>query len=271
MNLAPLLLVLVFLVATVVLWLPIGVLLLGRRGWQWGAFTFAEKLQWVLSLYLVIPPVLWGLAEYLGLSFARSGFYGLRVDLTGGVQLLAGLGLGLLGLVVLFGGEVLLGWAQWKHPSVALGLIGSALGVGIGVGAVEELLFRGFMVQAFLPYGLWGAALLSSAIFALLHLIWEPAGTRCHALFQLPGLGLMGLVLVWAVILADGSLNLAWGLHAGWVWGMTVLDTAGALDYPGQTPAWVTGIGGKPLAGMLGLGFLGLTAATLWAVHWYVG
>ncbi|WP_396033537.1 type II CAAX prenyl endopeptidase Rce1 family protein, partial [Candidatus Cyanaurora vandensis] len=109
-------------------------------------------------------------------------------------------------------------------------------------------------------YGLGAAAVGTSVIFALLHLVWAPSRETG---WQLPGLTGMGLVLIWAVVVAGGSLNLAWGLHAGWVWGMTVLDTTGAISYSGRVPTWVTGLAGKPLAGLLGLGMLGITALIL--------
>ncbi|HAJ62065.1 MAG TPA: CPBP family intramembrane metalloprotease domain-containing protein, partial [Cyanobacteria bacterium UBA8543] len=93
------------------------------------------------------------------------------------------------------------------------------------------------------------AAAISSVIFALLHLIWD----RQDTLPQLPGLWLMGMVLVLARWVDDGSLGLAWGLHAGWICGLTCLDSAELISYTGKGPVWMIGFREQPLAGVAGL------------------
>jgi len=245
-------------------WLPVAAPLLVRMGWRPGrGFAVAEKLQLVLSLYLVMPLVLWGYGVWQGRPITTLG---LRVGLEGWAELAAGFGLGCLGLVVLFTIERSAGWLRFggRFPEKeALPLFGVALVVG----AVEELFFRGFLLVVLAPYGV-GGVLLAAAIFALLHLIWEPAGKLVEAVPQLPGLFAMALVLTEARVLAGGSLNLAWGLHAGWVWTMGLIDTGALVAYTGRAPAWLTGLGGRPLAGAMGLAFLGATAATLWLVPW---
>jgi len=240
--------------ALLVLWSPwVGVWLWRKRG-PWFPLTLREKLSGVLSLYLLVPLVLWGFSWFTGQTFVT-------LDWTGWGLLLLGLLLGWLGLVGVFGLAILLGWARWQAPNFDWQVVAGAGVLGLIVGGIEEWLFRGFMVEALLPYGLLQAALISSVIFALLHLIWSP---DLITLRQIPGLTLMGLVLVWSVICAEGNLNLAWGLHAAWVWGITVLDSSQALSYPGKVPAWVTGLDGQPLAGLMGWSLLGLTAGVLY-------
>ena len=96
-------------------------------------------------------------------------------------------------------------------------------------------------------------------IFAVLHLVWEQTET----LPQLPGLWLMGMVLVLAR-LADGhNLGIAWGLHAGWVWAIATIDTAGLITYTDKVSAWVTGINKKPLAGLTGIMCVSATGGVL--------
>jgi hypothetical protein len=63
---------------------------------------------------------------------------------------------------------------------------------------------------------------------------------------QLPGLWLMGMVLVLARYVDGGSLGLAWGLHAGWVWAIASLDSAQLITYTGTGSEWVTGKNRKP-------------------------
>jgi membrane protease YdiL (CAAX protease family) len=93
------------------------------------------------------------------------------------------------------------------------------------------------------------AGAISSLIFALLHLLWE----RQQTLPQLPGLFLMGMVLVWARAIDHGSLGLAWGLHSGWVWGLALLDSAELMSYSDSGLVWVKGIYNQPLAGLAGI------------------
>jgi membrane protease YdiL (CAAX protease family) len=109
-------------------------------------------------------------------------------------------------------------------------------------------------------YSVWIAATISSLIFAVLHLIWEQQQT----IPQLPGLWLMGVVLVLARFVDRGNLGLAWGLHSGWIWAIACIDTAQLIDYTDQISDWVTGKNKKPLAGVAGIVCLLLTAVTLW-------
>jgi membrane protease YdiL (CAAX protease family) len=135
--------------------------------------------------------------------------------------------------------------------------------VALFVGGIEELVFRGFIfTQLEQNYSIWLAAIISSLIFAVLHLVWEQTET----LPQLPGLWLMGMVLVLAR-LADGhNLGIAWGLHAGWVWAIATIDTAGLITYTDKVSAWVTGINKKPLAGLTGIMCVSATGGVLlWA------
>jgi hypothetical protein len=54
------------------------------------------------------------------------------------------------------------------------------------------------------------------------------------------------------------------GLHGGLVWGYYLVDVADLLDVTGRVPAWVTGVGGNPLAGLLGMTLLGCLAVLLY-------
>lgn len=133
--------------------------------------------------------------------------------------------------------------------------------LALWIGWTEELIFRGFLqdqLERDLP--IWLAATIASLIFALLHSVWEGK----TVLPQLPGLWLMGMVLVLARWVDHGNLGLAWGLHAGWVWTIASCDSLQFTPAIGIVPAWVIGIDGKPLAGVIGLLFLLGTAVCLW-------
>ncbi len=133
--------------------------------------------------------------------------------------------------------------------------------LGLWVGITEEVIFRGVLINELTPdYSYWLAGIISSVIFALLHLIWQPKKT----IPQLPGLWLMGMVLVLARWIIDGNLGLAWGLHAGWIWGLSSLQEANLISYTGKVPSQITGWLGDPIAGIVGIICLLATGVILW-------
>jgi len=235
-----------------VLWLPIAIPLAIALKWRPPQpLAVSQKLPLLASLYLIAPLVLWGFTALAGASFA---IYGLPWNLSVLTSLFQGIGGGVLGLMILFGIEGILGWVHWQPPAPGfVKTLISTLGLGLWVSLTEELIFRGFLLnqlqQDYLP---WIAATIACLIFALLHLVWE--GTE--NIPQLPGLWLMGMVLVLARWVNGGELGWAWGLHAGWIWAIATIDTAQLIAPTGKGAAWLTGIGGKPLAGVMGILFL---------------
>jgi membrane protease YdiL (CAAX protease family) len=121
-------------------------------------------------------------------------------------------------------------------------LIGIALQAAL-VGLIEEVLFRGFVLQSFLrDMRTWLAVVVTSVAFAALHFLdvkvilpvgFDPlAGFRGLAILkglvggpaatmlpELAGLALVGVVLSCAYVWT-GSLYLCIGLHAGWVFSL---------------------------------------------------
>lgn len=249
--------------AWLILWLPIAVPLARFLQWQPGQpLASNQKIGLLASLYLLAPAIAWGAIVIEGSSFAECGFVW-EPQLF--ISLVLGLGFGVGGLAVVFAIESAAGWIQWQRQN--LGKIGELvlpiLALGLWIGGTEELVFRGFLLNELnRDYSLWIAALISSIIFALLHLVWEQKET----LPQLPGLAIMGFVLVLARLADGGNLGLAWGLHAGWIWGLTCLESASTIAPTGKGPVWVTGWSEKPLAGAAGLLYLLAMAAILWWV-----
>ncbi len=240
----------IFFVAWVTLWLPLAILSAIFLKWHPDQPLAAkQKLPLLATLYLIAPLILWGASWVERVSFSDYGFDWNFTVLT---SLALGLCLGILSLIIVFIGQWRLGWIKWHLENLPqLGQIFlPILFLGLGIGAIEELIFRGFLLNTLeKDYPIWLAAAISSIIFALLHLVWEQQET----LPQLPGLWLMGMVLVLARQADGGSIGLAWGLHAGWIWGLTCLDTAKLLSYTGQGSIWLTGLGNKPLAGVAGI------------------
>jgi membrane protease YdiL (CAAX protease family) len=257
----PLIKIIIFLLVWLILWLPIAMGLGSRLGWQPLQGTKPDqKLPLVASLYALAPLVIWGLLQLEGTNLDNYG-------LTWSSSLFISLGKGFLfavvGLGIIFCLEGIFGWVRWqpKNLTRAFSLSLPLLIVALWVGITEELIFRGiFLSQLSQEYGFWLAGAISSLIFALLHLLWE----RQQTLPQLPGLWLMGMVLVWARAIDHGSLGLAWGLHAGWVWGLALLDAAELMTYSDSGFVWGKGIYNQPLAGLAGIFCL---LGTAWGLY----
>ncbi|HEY9615598.1 MAG TPA: type II CAAX endopeptidase family protein [Microcoleaceae cyanobacterium] len=249
-----------FFAVWLLLWCPIAIPVAIAIQWRPPQpITQLQKLPLVASLYAIAPLVLWLAAWLTAQPFS---VYGLSWDLS----FLRSLGMGFMislgGLIALFGCQQLVGWLTWNRdrwPQLKSGLLPTLL-LGCWVSLTEELIFRGFLLnQLQQDYAAWLAAVLSSLIFALLHLVWE--GRTIAP--QLPGLWLMGMVLVLSRWLDQGSLGIACGLHAGWIWGIASLDTAEIVQYTGRGSEWLIGLAGKPLAGGIGLLLMLLTGGGL--------
>ncbi|MFN6519278.1 MAG: lysostaphin resistance A-like protein [Nostoc sp. CreGUA01] len=265
-NAPALVVVMVFLISWVGCWLPVvtisGILL----NWQPKKFLQPEqKTPLLVSLYLLAPLILWGVSSLVNRSFLDYGFVG-NVSIVN--SLVLGFGLGVLSLAIVFSGQLGLGWCSLQNLNIKLLLpiLLPIFLIALLVGGIEELVFRGFLLTELLQdYPVWLAAIISSLIFALLHLVWEQQET----LPQLPGLWLMGMVLVLARFVDRGNLGLAWGLHAGWVWAIATIDTAELITYTGKASDWFTGKNKKPLAGLAGIICLVGTGIIIWLLSKY--
>ncbi|WP_313954487.1 CPBP family intramembrane glutamic endopeptidase [Aulosira sp. FACHB-615] len=239
-----------FFISWVVCWLPLAVISAIVMGWQpTKPLQSEQKLPLIVTLYLLAPLVLWGVIWLFGRSFAEYGL-GVNLSLVGGIGI--GFGLGLFSLAMMFAVELGLGWCEFAQANIKLlpSILLPILLVALLVGGVEELVFRGFLfTELERNYPIWIAATISSCIFAILHLVWEQQET----LPQVPGLWLMGMMLVMARIADKGSLGIAWGLHTALVLAIATIDTAQLITYTGKVPEWWTGKYKKPLAGLAGV------------------
>ncbi len=202
-------------------------------------------------------------------------------------QLAFGLFLGGLLMSAIFAVEWALGWvrvtAVWRvvDGQTPFGLaILHPLALFIGVGIYEELFSRGYQLRNLAeglragPVGpraaLWTAALLSSAVFGLLH-AGNPNATWVSTL----NIGLAGLLLAQGFLLT-GELALPIGLHITWnffqgnIFGLPVsgLPMVGGsvLRIEQAGPDWLTGGSFGPEGGALGLIALaaGFALTTAW-------
>lgn len=242
-----------FFLAWLLLWLPVAIPIAIAVKWQpFNPLKLPQKLPLVASLYAIAPLVLWGIARLKERPFPTFGVsWNSHLLISSAI----GLGIGVIGILILFGVQTAIGWIHWKFENWQKWLVASlpTLLLGIWIGFTEEWVFRGFCFgELAIASEFWSAAIVSSLIFAVLHLVWEGS----ENVPQLPGLALMGVVLCLAFVQDQNSIGLAWGLHAGWIWMIASLDAAEILSYEETAPEWLTGIDRKPLAGILGLLFL---------------
>ncbi|MFN6034448.1 MAG: lysostaphin resistance A-like protein [Dolichospermum sp.] len=246
----PVLLVMAFFMIWVGCWLPLVEILAITRNWQIHKYLQPDqKVPLLVSLYILVPFSLWGF-QWLNLGSFYD--YGLLVQVSIFPSLLLGFGLGVFILAIVFFGQICLGWCYLEKSNIKL-IPSSFLTIFLVawfVGGIEELVFRGFLLTKLEQnYSIWLAAIISSLVFAILHLVWEQKET----IPQLPGLWLMGMILVLARLTDGNNLGIAWGLHAGWVWAIATIDTVGLITYTDKISAWVTGKNKKPLAGLTGI------------------
>lgn len=219
-------------------------------------------------LYIEFLVLLWQWRRRLyadSAPFKSCGLRRQRYDL----QLeLIGLAIALPGLAILFSLQVLLGWAtlDWSQFSGRWVLEGAL--VGLAVGFAEELLFRGWLLTELeADYSPAIALWASSLIFAIAHFL-RPLEAILATWPQFFGLVILGLTLVWgkrasSVSHQDGRLSLPIGLHAGLIWSYYVVDVSDLVVATEQVPDWLTGVGGNPLAGVLGVALLTVMAASV--------
>jgi membrane protease YdiL (CAAX protease family) len=225
-----------------------------------------HKLPLLLPLYL-LAPVAVELYRRYGNGDAWAS-YGVVWQASTFQSLAVGLGVAILGVGLLVASQLLLGWRQWRsstdgtdRPPAPSPLLFLALPLlTLFIGWVEELIFRGVLVNGLtsaLP-GV-GVVVLASAIFAVSHLVWDgPGGVP-----SLPGLGLMGGVLLLARWVMAGDLSLAWGLHTGWIFAIALIDAL-QLTQPSPTAPGLAGKPDQPLTGLPALGLMVLTGLGLW-------
>ncbi len=201
--------------------------------------------------------------------------------------------------------QVWTGLRVYRRPLPSAVLVAALQGLfsAACVGLLEESIFRGFMLQAFLGrFGRYRAILLTSAIFAVLHVFTlddflKPirdvqldgthgtAGFRLIVLFLVPlrrpleilpgviGLFLAGWLLA-ELTVRTKSLWPAIGLHTGWVWAIKVTGRGWKYFDPPPLdagPVWLfgskyaaTGVLGWVIVGSLILVVNGLAAYALY-------
>jgi membrane protease YdiL (CAAX protease family) len=244
----------IFLLGLSLLWLPLAtpIYLLVKD----------SNLATILTMALLFTEFIflvrwWGFSVYKQGNLLKS--YGLIGTRQNGLDVLRGLALGALLTFSLFGFQGLFGWLTWQGNEALPRFILEGMATALGVGFAEELVFRGWLLNELeRDYNLGVALGVNGMVFALSHFL-KPLSEMLRTWPQFPGLLLLGLILVWAKRLR-GGLGLPIGFHAGLIWSYYIINVGNLVSYSGAVPDWVTGVNRNPLAGAIGLVFLGLMA-----------
>ena len=241
------------------------------RRFQWRPFQVTspvKKLLLLLPLYLLAPFVVWGAIALLEQSWIAIG---VTLNIDSAIFLIAGLviAVGGLSLLLLFKYVFRLFIPNTQEDAELVdtsplqkgGTILGLLVLSLWIGSIEELVFRGWIqTQLEIAFTPWLAASIGSTLFAIAHLVWDGR----PGLWQQPGLWILGWVLVIARWANGGNLALAWGLHAGWVWGLACIDMFLKSQPNKQKPIWLAGRPEQPLTSIFDFLLLGGTAGLIW-------
>ena len=175
------------------------------------------------------------------------------------------LGLGAVGLMLgayLAGGvcQVSIHPDHAKFWRTVLGFVPAAALIGV----LEELVFRGFILQHLLSWSRPVAIVATSAVYAAVHLR-TTAALALATWLEMGGLFLLGVVLALSY-LRTRQLYFAVGLHAALAYGARVNKLLLSFPDP-STAAWLVGTN-RLVNGLVGwVGLLGLGALVLWRLR----
>ena len=185
--------------------------------------------------------------------------YGLVFTRKNGIEFLNGLTVGLFFTFGLFILEGILGWISFRQPSRdLLRIVLEGLLSAVGIALAEELFFRGWLLEELKrDYAQKTVIFFNSIIFATLHFL-KPLEEVMRTFPQFPALFLLGLTLVWAKWGHSNRLGMSIGLHGGLVWGYYILNVGQLVHYSQTVSPLITGIDNNPIAGLMGIIFLGI-------------
>ena len=172
-------------------------------------------------------------------------------------EFVRGIALGFWLCLGLFITEALLGWIEVIAPSASLlRIIAEGWLSAIAIATAEELLFRGWLLDELQrDYGKKICIWVTAIAYGGAHFL-KPIEEVIRTAVTFPALILLGIALVLAKYNHGDRLGICIGIHAGLVWSYYIVNVGQLIEYSDRVPAWVTGIDGNPIAGVMGLVFL---------------
>ena len=203
----------------------------------------------------------------------RQSLQGLGLDRRRGwvSELLAGAGLGLGVMAVIFVLQWVSGWARISltgEPSdtALLGLLAYVI-IFLAVAGSEELMFRGYLLQTLEEWpGVIPAVIVSSVLFGVFHGLNPNVNVLALAQLILAGLVFAYTYLVTRRLWLPIALHFAWNFFQGPVFGFPVsgVPSGGLFSVEPAGPTLITGGAFGPEGGLSGLIGLGLIAFAVW-------
>lgn len=222
----------------------------------WRVFRRCVSIASALSLWIFIQKLERRSFRSYGFASPRAGKRQFRFGVL--------LGLGALGLLFVMWST--LGACRVHITPDLQKLWGTVLGflpIAILVGVLEELVFRGFILQHLMPYSKVLAVIASSALYALVHL--KAATLNLASWFELGGLFLLGGVLALSYLLTQ-QLYLAVGLHAVLAYGARVNKLL--IEFTNPSIAWLVGTSRLVNGIASWVVLLGMGGVVVWWVQW---
>ena len=217
----------------------------------WRVFRRSVSVASALSLWLCITRIERRSIRSYGFTRGEAGRSGLWFGLLlGATALFLMLGVGLATGVC----QIALSPDRVKLWRTLLGFLPAALMVGV----LEELVFRGYLLQHLLSWSPKAAVFLTSLLYALVHLK-TPEWTM-HTSLELGGLFLLGTVLSFSY-LRTRQLYLAAGLHAVLAYGARVNKLV--IQFQDLSQSWLSGTS-RLVNGLVGWIALGSIAGLIW-------
>ncbi|MBF2056347.1 MAG: CPBP family intramembrane metalloprotease [Cyanobacterium sp. T60_A2020_053] len=210
-------------------------------------------LLFIIFLFLV---KFWGNYVYENQKIFRT--YGLVFSKRNLLDLSGGLLISFTITWLLFVVEYLFGWVVFKAPNqLFIPLLLEGLTSALLIALAEELFFRGWLLNELeKDFSEKQSNFINALLFAIAHFL-KPLAEMIRGLVTFPALFILGLLLVWSKKNHHNLLGISIGLHGGFVWGYYVLNVGQMLTYTEVVPSWITGINQNPIAGLMGLLFLG--------------
>ncbi|MBI2173574.1 MAG: CPBP family intramembrane metalloprotease [Candidatus Omnitrophica bacterium] len=195
----------------------------------WRIFRRCVSISAALSLWYCIKHQERRTFRSFGLDFSAQGkqefFFGLLLGLSGlAVMFFFGLSSDIYQIDVTENRQRL-----WR-------ILTSFVPAALLVSVLEELVFRGMILQKLLPYSRSAAVLVSSVLYAAVHV--KASLNEPLAWLELGGLTVLGVVLCISTLMT-GRLTLAIGLHSILAYGARVNKLL--ISFPDPMFAWLVG------------------------------